>query len=72
MSYIITATVHLNDEANHSGQRDKVQARVLSERDGYVKFCVPGEFGEEQTRTQALCESLIVAGFVAFDIGHSY
>lgn len=72
MTYIITANVDVNDEGNLSGQRDKVSARILSERDGYIKFSVPGEFGEEQARTLALCKSLIDAGFVAFEIGHSY
>ena len=72
MTYIITATVHLNDEVNRSGQRELVKARVLSERDGCIKFSAPGEFGEEQARTKALCDALIGAGFVAFEIGHSY
>jgi hypothetical protein len=72
MTYIITAKVYLNDEVNRSGERDKMQAKVLSEREGNITFRVPGEFGEEQTHTRVLCGSLIDAGFVAFDIGHSF
>lgn len=72
MSYIITAEVDTTNEMNARGQRALVSARVLSERDGVITFDVPGEFGEEQKRVLALCESLIEAGFVDFSIGHSY
>lgn len=72
MSYIIIAEVDLTSEPNMHGDRGKVTAGVLSERDGYLTFDVPGKFGEEQRRTKALCETLIDAGFVQFTVRHSY
>jgi hypothetical protein len=72
MSYIITAAVYLHAEENFNGDKSKVEARILSERDGVLTFDIQGVFGEEKQRTLGLCKTLIDAGFVSFTIGHSY
>jgi hypothetical protein len=72
MSYIITAEVRSDDEMNLHGDRARVAARILSDRGGTITFDTPGKFGEEAVRVQALCASLVAAGFYAFRIGHSY
>ncbi len=72
MSYIITAEVRLSDEENFHGDRSKVDARVLSERDGYITFDVAGDHYKKEELTKKLCSTLIDAGFLSFDIGHSY
>jgi len=72
MSYIICAEVDLHEEVNASGDRSKVDARCLSERDGYITFDVHGEFASQGEITLALCQTLIAAGFRSFYIRHSY
>jgi hypothetical protein len=72
MSYIIIAEVDTTREENMHGDFSKVNASVLSERNGFISFDVPCKFYEAQQRTKALCESLIDAGFVAFAVSHSY
>lgn len=72
MSYIITAEIYAEDEANMGADPDNVEATILSERDGILTFSVPGVFGEQRQRTAALCMTLIEAGYVLFRIGHSY
>ena len=72
MSYIITATVDLCDDVNAGAKPDCVQARVLDRSEGRIVFDVPGTFGAEKAQTLALCADLVNAGFVAFDIEHSY
>jgi hypothetical protein len=72
MSYIICADVPLWTDMNHRGKPETVKARILSRTDSKICFDVQGEFCEEQARTLALCKSLIKAGFVEFDISHSF
>ena len=74
MGYIITAEADTEDHMNMLGDMTKVDARVLSQHDGYVTFDVRGDFDSEKQKqlTKKLCETLIDAGFVAFRIGHSY
>lgn len=74
MSYIITAEVDTTLEVNQGADRSKVDARVLSERDGYIAFDVCGEFNDERRRelVLGLCRTLVEAGYVEFRISHSY
>ena len=72
MSYIICAEVYPDEEVNMGAERDKVDAAVLNEREGYITFYVPGKFGEEKARTLQLCTSLINAGYSEFRIRHSF
>ena len=72
MSYIIIAEVNTTSEENFHGNKSLVDARVLSERDGYINFDVQGEFGKQKERSKRLCNTLIDAGFVSFSIRHSY
>lgn len=72
MSYIVTAEVILGVEENYQGDRAKVAARILSERNGVVTFDVPRDFSRQAEITRNLCNSLIDAGFYSFSIGHSY
>lgn len=73
MSYIITARVYTKCEENFHGDLARVNARVLDKNDdGLITFDIPGEFGKQQELTLQLCKTLIDAGFVSFDIGHSY
>lgn len=72
MSYIITANVHTDTEANLHGDKAKVAARISSERDGTIPFNVRGHYDKQAELIKALCNSLIDAGFIAFSIGHSF
>ena len=75
MSYIVIAEVNGEDETNKAtGDRAAIppDLRVLSERDGIIKFYSPGKFGEEKERTASMCKALIDAGYVSFSIRHSY
>lgn len=72
MSYIITAEVFTAVEENLSGDISKVNARILSKRDGSITFDIRGDFYKQQELTRKLCNTLIDAGFVSFTIGHSY
>lgn len=72
MSYVITAEVYAETEVNMGGDKTKVAARTLSERDGTITFNVHGDFEQQAELTKALCNSLIDAGFLDFKIGHSY
>ena len=74
MSYIITAEVSKTAEMNQGADQTLVKARVLSERDGYVTFDVPGDFDPDKRRglVLSLCRDLVDAGFVEFRISHSY
>lgn len=74
MSYIITAEVDTDAEMNLCGDKTKVQARILSERDGCITFDVAGDFDPAKKREQvlALCKTLVDAGFVEFSISHSF
>jgi hypothetical protein len=66
MSYIIVAEVDTTCEENFHGNKSLVDARILSERDGYINFDIQGKFGEQKERTRQLCNTLIDAGFVSF------
>lgn len=72
MSYIITAEVRTDTEENYHGKKEQVDARILSEKDGYITFDIPGDFKKQKELTKKLCNTLIDAGFVSFEIGHSY
>jgi hypothetical protein len=72
MSYIICAEVDLDAEENHAGDIEKVEARTLSSRDGHITFDIRGNFKNKKELTKHLCTTLIDAGFVSFDISHSY
>jgi hypothetical protein len=72
MSYIIVAEVALDVEENHAGKVEKVDARILSRRGENITFDIRGEFGKEKELTKKMCMALINAGFVSFDIRHSY
>jgi len=72
MSYIITAEVFINAEENLSGDISKVTAEILSERDCRITFSIRGDFHKQGQLTKQLCNTLIDAGFLSFDIGHSY
>lgn len=72
MSYIVTATVRTSLDENSGGNAEAVKARVLSKGAYEITFDVPGVFSKQKEITLALCETLINAGFVSFEIGHSY
>jgi len=74
MGYIITAEVDTTAEMNMGADRTKVQARVLSEHNGYITFDVKGDFDPQIQRylVLELCRDLVGAGFVQFNITHSY
>lgn len=72
MSYIITAEVDTTCEENAIAEKTKVNARILSERKGYITFDVRGDFENQKKLTKDLCSTLIDAGFISFKIGHSY
>lgn len=74
MSYIVTAEAYIgpDSEKNLGASVSKVEARILSQRDGKITFDVQGEHGKEAEIVRALCLSLIAAGFYEFSIGHSY
>lgn len=74
MSYIVTAEAYtgMDCEKNIGADASKVDARILSLREGKVTFDVRGEHGKEAEIVRALCISLIDAGFFEFSIGHSY
>jgi hypothetical protein len=72
MGYIITGKGFTDIEENLSGDVSKVDARVLSKRDGEITFDIRGDFYKQKELTKKLCNTLIDAGFVSFEIGHSY
>ena len=72
MGYIITAEVSLDREENWCGVVDKVEARILTRTEYRITFDVRGDFDKQAALTLELCRTLIEAGFVSFDIGHSY
>ena len=72
MGYIVTAEVYLHSEMNMHGDATKVDARILSNCNGYITFDVKGEFGEEQRIVGDLCKTLLDSGYYEFRISHSY
>ena len=72
MGYIVTAQVYLHAEMNMHGDATKVDARILSNVNGYITFDVKGEFGEEKRIVGDLCKTLLEAGYYEFSINHSY
>jgi len=72
MSYIITAEVRKNSEENILGKPEKVDARILAEDQYTIEFDVRGDFKKQKELTKKLCISLIDAGYLSFEIGHSY
>jgi len=78
MSYIITATIPLGAEVN---ARDGVSA-LLQEREirflrrddenEMVTLDMRGDFDRNAEQTRWLCNKLIDAGILKFEIGHSY
>ncbi len=72
MSYIITAEVDTREEINQGGDRSKVKARTLSERNGVITFYVRGDFMRQKEIVIGLCQDMAEAGFFEFTIGHSY
>ena len=72
MSYIITAEVRKDSEENIFGKPEKVNARILSETQHTIEFDVKGDFYKQKEITKNLCMSLIDAGYLSFEIGHSW
>ena len=72
MSYIIIAEVGLNSEENSGGNIEKVEARIFHKRGNIIYFDVPGDLDNKKEITRKLCNSLINAGFVQFNIRHSF
>jgi hypothetical protein len=74
MSYIVCAELYLDAEMNLGADIQKVDARILYEDKNRkrITFDVRGEFGKQQEITMKLCKTLIGAGFVEFEIRHSY
>ena len=72
MSYIITAEVFERREENFLGDKSKVEARILSNHGGAIIFDIPGDFNKQKELTKKLCTTLIDAGYLSFDIRHSY
>ncbi len=72
MSYIITAEVSLTAEENMGGRVELVEARILSRTPYRILFDIKGNFHKDKELTLDLCKSLINAGFISFDISHSY
>lgn len=72
MSYIIVARVDTACEENYGGDPNKVVARILDKSDGYIKFDIRGDHFKRKELTKKMCDTLINAGFVSFEIYHSY
>lgn len=74
MGYIIAAEVDTTAGIAAGADRTKVQARVLSEHNGYITFYVKGDFDPQIQRDLVLelCRDLVGAGFVQFNITHRY
>jgi hypothetical protein len=72
MGYIVTAECYQHSEINMHADASKVDARVLSNTNGYITFDVKGEFGREAAIVGALVETLLAAGYYEFRISHSY
>lgn len=72
MGYIVTAECYKHSEMNMHADASKVDARVLSNVNGYITFDVKGEFGREKEIVGALVSTLLEAGFYEFSIAHSY
>lgn len=72
MSYIVTANVRTKVEENLGGKIEAVNASILKQGDGEITFDVIGDFSRQKEITLELCKTLIEAGFVSFEIGHSY
>jgi len=72
LTYVVIAEVDTQREMNLHGDRLKVAARLLSDRDGCIKFDVRGKFGEEKRVVSELVSTLLDAGFYEFSIRHSY
>ena len=72
MGYIICAECYLDDEDNHGAVIEDVNARILSKDKDKITFDVRGDFFNNKEIAKNLCLSLIDAGFLAFEIQHSY
>ena len=72
MSYIIVATVSLEAEENFFGNIENVDACILRQWKGYINFDIRGDFSKSKELTKKLCNTLIDAGFISFEIRHSY
>ncbi len=72
MGYIICAECELDDEDNHGAVIEDVNARILNKEKDKITFDVRGDFSNNKEITKNLCLSLIDAGFLAFEIRHSY
>ena len=72
MGYIIYAECDLGDEDNYGAVAEDVSAGILRKDKDTITFDVKGDFSSNKEITKSLCLSLIDAGFLAFDIRHSY
>ena len=72
MGYIIVAECDLSEEDNGAAKISEVDARILVKNDDVIKFDIKGDFLNKQELTKKLCDSLINAGFLSFEIYHSY
>ena len=60
MGYIITGKGFTDIEENLSGDVSKVDARVLSKRDGEITFDIRGDFYKQKELTKKLCNTLLI------------
>jgi len=72
MGYIICAECNLDDVDNSGAIIEDVNARILNKEKDKITFDVRGDFYNNDEITKNLCLSLIDAGFLAFEISHSY
>lgn len=78
MSYIITATIPLSEAMNRHDGVDVLLSDPLirllrrDEENETVTLDMRGDFDVNDQQVRWLCERLVNAGIVKFQIGHSY
>jgi len=69
---IIVAEVDTENHENSDGDKTKVDARVAKEGVDYITFNLSGDVDRQNELTKKLCNSLVDAGFLSFQIWCSY
>jgi hypothetical protein len=78
VSYIITATIPVGDALNARGAIETLlrepEIRLLhrDEENETVTLDMRGDFDRNAVQTRWLCNKLVDAGILRFQIGHSY
>lgn len=72
MSYIVVVEVDLSDEDNHRGNVDDVKVRTLAKDGDVIKFDAPAQHNTAVEVTKEIVNAVLDAGFVAFEVHHSW